>query len=442
MGPKGDTGNTGAKGDPGVPGLSGVEVARGLFTAIHGTFSEALVTCPSNKTAIAGGFDSSIIPWPNYLYVLAAYPTPSSGRPTGWRVVVSNTGTTQDAAAYVVATCASTNWRVFAISLALLKTVLVTLALGVPPGDTLAGTPGDDVLRGGAGNDTFIAGPGNDDMSGGAWRDAVTYADSLTGIVVTLDDLANDGVSGEHDNVQADIEDAYGGPFDDALEGDAAQNMLDGGDGKDVFDGRGGTDELFGGAGEDRLLGRDGRRDRLDCGDGEDIAIVDTLDEVQNCEVVDRRPVAERVEAKLRWAASTTTTIVYSVLQLWNVTPPAATGTVVCHGRSCPFTRRALGTKRDAGGLLHHAHCAPGRAWSCGSTPRGVWAQYSTCARASAIRRWCGTCVPPEWRTDALSSLIPLARALSIRAASSRPLRSRAMLTVSPTVRIARPYSG
>jgi hypothetical protein len=71
----------------------------------------------------------------------------------------------------------------------------------------------------------------------------------------------------------------------DTLVGGAGRDTLIGGPGNDVLDGGTGPDKLYGGPGSDTLLSADGERDRVDCGDGEDRAIVDQLDVVENCEM-------------------------------------------------------------------------------------------------------------------------------------------------------------
>jgi hypothetical protein len=86
-----------------------------------------------------------------------------------------------------------------------------------------------------------------------------------------------------------------GGGFDDVILGMRANDTLLGGAGDDKLDGGSGNDMLTGGAGADLLLGgdgsdtiyaADGERDVIDCGAGRDRAVVDSVDKVTNCEVV------------------------------------------------------------------------------------------------------------------------------------------------------------
>jgi hypothetical protein len=86
--------------------------------------------------------------------------------------------------------------------------------------DVLTALGGNDVLAGGTGDDVLDPGNGADDVAGGAGYDRVLFVKAAgEPVTVTLDDLANDGQTGEGDNVHADIEDVSGGDGDDALYG-------------------------------------------------------------------------------------------------------------------------------------------------------------------------------------------------------------------------------
>lgn len=101
-----------------------------------------------------------------------------------------------------------------------------------------------------------------------------------------------------------------GGAGPDRLVGHDHEETIAGGPGDDVIEGGLNDDTLTGGPGEDRILGdssqdtcnflarrypfgndvidaRDGERDSIDCGVGEDRATVDAIDVVANCEQVD-----------------------------------------------------------------------------------------------------------------------------------------------------------
>ena len=75
-------------------------------------------------------------------------------------------------------------------------------------------------------------------------------------------------------------DDLRGARGDEVLRGAGAADRLDGGPGRD---------RLLGGAGADRIAARDGTRDRIACGAGDDVAVVDRRDVVSGCERV-RRP--------------------------------------------------------------------------------------------------------------------------------------------------------
>jgi hypothetical protein len=95
-------------------------------------------------------------------------------------------------------------------------------------GNTLLGGPGDDRLFGGYGQDTLYGGPGDDTLSGGPSKDILV-----------------------------------GGP---------------------------GHDQIDGGGGDDTIGARDGERDRISCGSGNDVVYADRVDLVaRDCEIVDRR---------------------------------------------------------------------------------------------------------------------------------------------------------
>lgn len=189
--------------------------------------------------------------------------------------------------------------------------------------DTLNGRLGNDTLRGGAGNDTasmFFYGSydadGADSFSGGPGVDTVTYGGSghpfyrNAPLHISLNGVANDGQSGEGDNLHADVENAIGGSAADTIVGNASNNILDAGfpylgvAGNDTIIGQGGDDTLIGrtgkdtltfgpgndilngNAGNDTLNGVDGvlANDTLNAGAGTDTCRADTADIKTNCE--------------------------------------------------------------------------------------------------------------------------------------------------------------
>jgi Ca2+-binding RTX toxin-like protein len=123
--------------------------------------------------------------------------------------------------------------------------------------DALNGGPDDDVL--GGGSDAGTTEP--DSFSGNDGRDTIDYSSRVSAVVVSLDGSANDGASGERDNVQPDIEDIVGTAAGDTLIGSDARNQLDGRGGADIILGIGGDDTLLGGTNDpsgDTLIGGEG----------------------------------------------------------------------------------------------------------------------------------------------------------------------------------------
>ncbi|WP_328543852.1 calcium-binding protein [Streptomyces europaeiscabiei] len=138
-------------------------------------------------------------------------------------------------------------------------------------------SPGSNILNGGAGNDTLnggvtfdllIGGTGADRLSGGGGTtDLVSYLESGSGVVVDIDNAADDGIGGEGDNVLSDVENVYGSQFGDTLTGGSTNDILSGFGGNDLLVGGTGNDILVGGAGSDTHSGGAGN-DTLDAVDG------------------------------------------------------------------------------------------------------------------------------------------------------------------------------
>jgi len=144
--------------------------------------------------------------------------------------------------------------------------------------DTLRGLRGNDFLRGGdgagrdslygsAGNDTLVAGLGADVLSGGTGNgDVADYSARLTSVNLSADRAANDGVTGEGDNILADVEILTAGEGNDTVTGSDYAITLRGGAGSDLLRGSSkgdnldgesyyGEDSVYGLAGNDTLRG-------------------------------------------------------------------------------------------------------------------------------------------------------------------------------------------
>lgn len=207
--------------------------------------------------------------------------------------------------------------------------------------DILTGQRGNDTLRGGRNADVLTAGPGRDRVYGGAGDDDLidgetdkqAAADLFRGgssrdtrnndrgdqIDYSLRkraldiDLSRDRVnkSPEGDRVRG-LESVIGGSGNDRLSGDGDDNYLEGNAGDDRLRGRGGddipqggkgadrvsgddghdvvwgdagVDHLRGGNGDDLLIGRDGDPDQVECGLGNDDAVVTRVDTLAGCEI-------------------------------------------------------------------------------------------------------------------------------------------------------------
>jgi hypothetical protein len=109
--------------------------------------------------------------------------------------------------------------------------------------DRLWGGPGEDTLLGHAGGDLLVGGPGNDNIQG---------------------DVPNAGDLVSRDRI-------FGGQGDDQLQGGDGPDLIIGGDGNDTSIGNAGRDRMFGGGGNDTQDGRFGN-DRIFANAGQDIS--------------------------------------------------------------------------------------------------------------------------------------------------------------------------
>lgn len=127
--------------------------------------------------------------------------------------------------------------------------------------DYITGSGGADVLYGDDGADTFVeesASNGGDTFHGGAGIDAVWYDSRTNAVSISNDGTANDGETGELDNVLTDVEGMSGGSGNDTIVGGAGGDTLKGNAGNDSITGGAGADWLQGGTGTDSLIGGSG----------------------------------------------------------------------------------------------------------------------------------------------------------------------------------------
>ena len=162
--------------------------------------------------------------------------------------------------------------------------------LGGSGSDSLDGGSNDDSLNGGGGNDTLDGGTGADILDGGAGIDTADYSTRTANLNVSLDGVANDGESGEGDNVLSTIEIVNAGSGNDTIDassvstsvtlqgnggndsllGGAAADSLIGGLGADTINGNAGSDTIYGGIPDDTVVGDDGANS-LSGGDDDDL---------------------------------------------------------------------------------------------------------------------------------------------------------------------------
>ena len=142
----------------------------------------------------------------------------------------------------------------------------------------LGGGLGADDLRGGDGNDHLDGGAGDDRLSGGPGVDASSrLVSEAFNVIVTLDDVANDGADVDQDgvadgreNVMADVERIATGEGNDVLDADTpVTNALFM---THILEGRGGADRITAGNGEDVLDGG-ADNDNLTAGPGSDVIL-------------------------------------------------------------------------------------------------------------------------------------------------------------------------
>ena len=146
--------------------------------------------------------------------------------------------------------------------------------------DSFRGDSGNDRLSGGSGDDELVGNDGADVIDGGPGTDTVKYEGSSP-VTVRLDGSANDGRSGERDNVIG-TEVVIGSAANDNLTGSSGAETLDGGAGNDQIAGGNGADTLRGEDGDDLIDARDNAStDVVRCGNGSDEVIADLQDSVQ-----------------------------------------------------------------------------------------------------------------------------------------------------------------
>ena len=187
------------------------------------------------------------------------------------------------------------------------------LLRGTGDPNVLVGGDGTDTLEGLVGRDVLEPGRGAGDVvAGGSSFDFVSYR-GFFAVNVSLDDVANDGFTGENDDVRTDVEGIMGSDSGDVLTGHAGTiaNTLIGYGGADTLDARGGDDALIGGDGADTFLAGEGNDylnavdeaadPTIDCGPGvgDRVQYDDPVDVPSACETLE--PFAAPAFALARW---------------------------------------------------------------------------------------------------------------------------------------------
>ena len=135
---------------------------------------------------------------------------------------------------------------------------------------TINGTAGIDNITGGGLNDAIIGDAGDDILSGNDGHDSLSGGANNDSL---FGGAGNDYLSGGEG-----LDNLSGGSGSDTLDGNAGDDLVDGGSGDDVVLGGAGADLVFGGAGDDRLEGGDGD-DLLSGGAGNDVIFGDDGDD-------------------------------------------------------------------------------------------------------------------------------------------------------------------
>jgi Ca2+-binding RTX toxin-like protein len=193
-------------------------------------------------------------------------------------------------------------------------------------GTELYGGPGDDrlstataaaessnLLIGEGGNDSYLGGKGHDEILDSLDVVGEGSPEAAPGPPKPgEEDAAYGGARNDTIMLGAGPDRILGGPGDDLIDGENGNDSLFGGPGRDALVGGHGFDRVFGGRGADQLFsGRtpwpapvyafpkavDDGRDRVDCGPGRDIGLVNPWDRRSRCEktlLLQRRAAADR----------------------------------------------------------------------------------------------------------------------------------------------------
>ncbi|MCA0873921.1 M10 family metallopeptidase C-terminal domain-containing protein [Seohaeicola saemankumensis] len=152
--------------------------------------------------------------------------------------------------------------------------------IGTSVNDIIFGGAGTDTLNGFSGNDVIEGGAGADVINGGTGVDTASYANSGSGIIITINSGSGALGDASGDTLSA-IENVIGSAFSDIISGDDLANRIEGRFGNDILIGYGGVDVLLGGGDADTLIAGFASSDLVagetfDGGSGTDSLLVST----------------------------------------------------------------------------------------------------------------------------------------------------------------------
>ena len=208
--------------------------------------------------------------------------------------------------------------------------------------DTMTWNPGDDddVNEGGEGNDTVV-------VNGATGDEDFKVKPSATAGRVQFDRIDPAPFSIDIGTSESLV--VNGGAGNDEIKGSKGlagliASTFNGDDGKDDIKGTDGEDALSGGAGGDLIRSIDRAADRVECGSGFDLALVDRRDTVRGCEIVLGGALKVKVAGK---SASVSGGAAALTLRAWR--PKRCNGLVSLRhkGKTLASTKFAMGKKQS-----------------------------------------------------------------------------------------------
>ncbi len=233
----------------------------------------------------------------------------------------------------------------------------------------IAAGDGADTIEGGAGNDRLFGGEGNDILNGDAGADSLTGgarddimrggADNYIYVVNSANDTIDESVAGSSglDTVQSAIRfslsntarrlgavenltltgsakiNGTGNALNNGITGNGDRNTLNGLDGDDILNGLNSNDTLNGGNGNDRLDGGGGVGDNMRGGAGNDVYVVNSVNDIVN-ESVAGSSGADTVQSSISFSLGNAARVLGAVENLMLLGSSAINGTGNALGNS------------------------------------------------------------------------------------------------------------